>query len=141
MGACSTGSCCGWGSPCSSSAAARSAGSSRPYLGCSRGNSFSTARSSPAAGISGGSAGASSEVERKRSARGPSRMLARLRRLIRQDLLCQVAVIARGVALRIVLENGGTLHGGLGEFDRLFDPRPENEVAEVLLEDLNRLLG
>src|SRR5204863_7161324 len=88
-------------------------------------------------GASGGSSGASAPVERNRSARGPSRMLARLlRRAIRQDLLGQISVVACRAALRIVLEHAGALHRGLGELDRLADPALENEVAEVLLEDL-----
>src|SRR5579872_1901395 len=70
---------------------------------------------------SGGSAGASSAVERNRSARGPSRMLARLRRLIGQDLLRQLPVVVRGAAAGIVLEHAGSLDGGLGELDRLAD--------------------
>src|SRR5690242_10774552 len=80
-------------------------------------------------------------VERKRSARGPSLMLARLGRAIFQDLLRQVAVVVRRVPLRIVLQHAGPPDGRLGELDRLSDPRLEDQLAEVLLEDLDRLLG
>src|SRR4051812_38534732 len=69
-------------------------------------------------------------------------MLARLsRRLMCQNLLRQISVVARGVALRIVLEHARALDRGLGELDRLADPGFEDELAEVLLEDLHRLLG
>ena len=61
-----------------------SAGSSRPYRGAS-----------------GGSTGASSDVDRKRSDSGPSRMLARLlRRAMRQNLLRQLPVVVRGARSR-----------------------------------------
>ena len=58
-----------------------------------------------------------------------------------QDLLRQIAIVLGRVALRIVLEHGAPFHGRLGELDRLADPRLEDELAEVLLEDLDRLLG
>src|SRR5919106_54827 len=46
-----------------------------------------------------------SSVERKRSARGPSRMLARFLRAMGDDLLGQVAVGVRRLRLRVVLEH------------------------------------
>src|SRR5919106_1719994 len=83
-----------------------------------------------------------SSVERKRSARGPSRMLARfLLRAMSENLLGQLAVGARGLAVRVVLDDRAAANGRLGELDRLADPRLEHQVAEVLLEDLHRLLG
>src|SRR5947207_15971237 len=86
-------------------------------------------------------AGSGFEVERNRSARGPSRMLARLGRAILQDLLSQLAVVVGRVPLRIVLQDARAPDRGLGELDRLANPRLEDELAEVLLEDLHRLLG
>src|SRR6187549_13169 len=130
--------------PSCDSAAAPAGGvglGSSPAAREDEGPSSATGPAGPAPGPSGGSAGASSAVERNRSERGPSRMLARLRRLIRQNLLGQVSVVVRGAAARIVLEDAGAFHGRLGELDRLFDPRLEDEVAEVLFEDLDRLLG
>src|SRR3954447_265797 len=82
-----------------------------------------------------------SSVERNRSARGPSRMLARFLRAMGEDLLGQVAISARGLSGWVVLEDGRAADRRLGELDRLADPRLEDELAEVLLEDLHRLLG
>src|SRR6266513_3718869 len=76
-------------------------------------------------------------VARKSSASGPSRMLARFRAI--ENLLRQVSVRLRGVPGRVVLEDGRPLHRRLRVADRLLDPRLEDEVAEVLLEDLDRL--
>src|SRR6266702_3468301 len=76
-------------------------------------------------------------VARKSSASGPSRMLARFRAI--EHLLREIAVGLSGAAGRVVLEYGGPLHGRLGVADRLPDPRLEDEVAEVLLQDLERL--
>src|SRR5262249_17441833 len=82
-----------------------------------------------------------SSVERKRSARGPSRMLARLLRAMGEDLLGEVAVGARGLRLGVVLDDRGAADRRLGVLDRLTDPGLEDELAEVLLEDLHCLLG
>src|SRR3954469_23252229 len=83
-----------------------------------------------------------SSVDRKRSARGPSRMLARfLFRAMGENLLGQLAVGARGLAVGVVLDDRAAANGRLGELDRLADPRLEDQVAEVLLEDLDGLLG
>src|ERR687898_772539 len=87
------------------------------------------------------SATIASSVERNRSARGPSRMLARLLRAMGEDLLGEIAVGTGCGALRVVLEDRGATDGSLGELDRLADPRLEHQLAEVLLEDLHRLLG
>src|SRR5436190_9827529 len=76
-------------------------------------------------------------VARKSSASGPSRMLARLRAI--EHLLREVAVGLRGAAARVVFEDGGSLHRGLRVADGLLDLRVEDQVAEVLLEDLDRL--
>ena len=67
-------------------------------------------------------------------------MLARLR-AIGEDFLGQSPIGAGGLALRVVLEHGAAADGRLGELDRLADPRLEDQLAEVLLEDLHRLLG
>src|SRR3954447_14600779 len=82
-----------------------------------------------------------SSVERKRSARGPSRMLARFLRAMGENLLGKLTVGARGLAVRVVLEDGGPADRRLGELDRLADAGLEDELAEVLLQDLDRLLG
>src|SRR3954451_19127862 len=82
-----------------------------------------------------------SSVERNRSARGPSRMLARFLRAMGEDLLREVAVGTRGLSGWVVLEDRATADRRLGELDRLADPRLEDKLAEVLLEDLHRLLG
>src|SRR5206468_4208469 len=76
-------------------------------------------------------------VARNSSASGPSRMLARLRAI--EHLLRQVAVRLRRRAGRVVLEHRRSLHRRLGVADRLADAGLEDEVAEVLLEDLERL--
>src|SRR5215211_6273022 len=93
----------------------------------------------------GGSAGAAcswpSSVLRKRAASGPSRMLARLPLAIREHLLRQLAIGVSRRPCRVVLEHGHPLHRRLGEPDRLADARAEDPVPEVLLEDLDRLLG
>src|SRR5215212_10465661 len=83
----------------------------------------------------------SSSVLRKRAASGPSLMLARLPLSIPEDLLCELAVGVCGLPVRVVLEHGHALHGGLREPHRLCDARGEHLVAEVLLEELDRLLG
>ena len=43
------------------------------------------------------------------------------------------------LAVRVVLQDGHALHRRLRVADRLADPRVEDEVAEVLLQDLDRL--
>src|SRR4051812_27825184 len=80
-------------------------------------------------------------VLRNSAASGPSRMLARLWLAIRQNLLRQLAIGVGRRALRVVLEHRHPLHGGLREPDGLPDARREHPVPEVLLEDLDRLLG
>src|SRR6185295_6700555 len=62
--------------------------------------------SSSATGPVGDSSSPSSAVDRNRSERGPSRMLARLLRrlIVRQNLLRQLAVVVRGATAGIVLE-------------------------------------
>src|SRR4051794_8304556 len=82
-----------------------------------------------------------SSVLRKRSASGPSRMLARLPVAIRQDLLCQLTVGVGGLAVRVVLEYRHPLDRSLGEAHGLVDPGGEDAIPEVLLEDLDSLLG
>ena len=53
----------------------------------------------------------------------------------------EIAIGLGGHPVRVVLQDRHALHGRLGEADRLLDPRREDAVAEVLLEDLDRLLG
>src|SRR6185312_10012642 len=91
-------------------------------------------------GGSGAGAGAASSVFLKRSAKGPSRMLARLPVAMGQHLLREVAIRLRGLPGRIVLEHGHPLHGSLCETHGLADARCEHTIAEVLLQDLDRLL-
>src|SRR3954452_20054734 len=71
------------------------------------------------------------------SASGPSRMLARRRAI--EHLLRQVTVHRGGLAARVVLEDRLPLHRRLRVTHRLADLRVEHEVAEVLLQDLDRL--
>src|SRR3954469_7925164 len=82
----------------------------------------------------------SSSVLRKRAASGPSRMLARLPLAIAENLLSQLAVAVRSLAVWVVLEHGHSLHGGLCEAHRLRYARGEDPIAEVLLEQFDRLL-
>src|SRR6266545_8100293 len=97
--------------------------------------------SSPAGASSGRGAlwRCAASVARRSSASGPSRMLARFRAI--ENLLRQVAVGVRGLAARVVLQDRSALHRRLGVADRLLDPGLEHELAEVLLEDLDRLAG
>src|SRR5918996_1725046 len=76
-------------------------------------------------------------VARKSSASGPSRMLARFRAT--EHLLRQFAVCLGGGSCWIVLEDRRALHGRFGVPDRLADAGLVDEVAEALLEDLDRL--
>src|SRR5580765_734281 len=76
-------------------------------------------------------------VARKSSASGPSRMLARLRAI--EHLLRELAVRLGGGPSRIVFQDGGPLDRGLRVANGLADPGLEDEIAEVLLEDLQRL--
>src|ERR671932_762340 len=70
----------------------------------------------------------SSSVLRKSASSGPSLMLARLPLSIPEDLLCELAVGVRGLAVRVVLEHGHALHGGLREPHHLRDARGEDLV-------------
>src|SRR4051794_9865969 len=109
------------------------------------------ARSGGAAGVAGASrsgdcsAGAagtsSSSVRRNRAASGPSRMLARLPLAIGENLLREIAIGLGGHPVGIVLQDRHPLDGRFREANRLLDARGEHAVAEVLLEDLDRLLG
>src|SRR6185503_4164200 len=76
-------------------------------------------------------------VARKSSASGPSRMLARFRAI--EHLLRELAVRLGGGPGRFVFQDGGALDRGLRVANGLADPRLEDEIAEVLLEDLERL--
>src|SRR3954451_13344915 len=107
-----------------------------PPSGSSGGASCSAGSRSGAASVFRACSCAAS-VALNSSASGPSRRLARFRAI--EHLLREVAVGLRGTAGRVVLEDGGALHGRLCEADRLADARVEDELAEVLLEDLDRL--
>src|SRR4051794_17806077 len=146
--------CCGEGTGTSGRAGA--SGTSRPSDGCGTWSSGSGGAAGAAGSGSGTGAGAlaagassvtsrssvpCSSVFRKSAARGPSRMLARLPLPIPKDLLGELPIRVRGHAVRVVLEDGHALHGSLREADRLLDPRREHPVPEVLLEDLDGLLG
>src|SRR5207237_9502151 len=76
-------------------------------------------------------------VARKSSASGPSRMLARRRAI--ENLLRELAVGVCSATCWVVLEHRAALHGRLGVADRLADPRPEDEIAEILLQNLDGL--
>src|SRR5829696_852779 len=93
------------------------------------------------AGASSGSCSPSVSVLRKSAASGPSRMLARLPLPIREHLLRQLAIGVGRRAGGVVLEHRHALDGSLREPNRLPDPRAEHPIAEVLLQDLDRLLG
>src|SRR5689334_16076673 len=90
---------------------------------------------------SGASSSPSSSVLRKSAASGPSLMLARLPLSIPEDLLCELAVGIGGLTVRVVLEHGHALHRSFREPDRLGDASGKDLIAEVLLEELDRLLG
>src|SRR5581483_11432821 len=78
-------------------------------------------------------------VARKRSASGPSRILARF--LAIEHLLREVTVQRRSLALRLVGKDGRSLHGRLREPHGLADARRVDEVAEVFAQDLVGFTG
>src|SRR6202020_3396031 len=86
--------------------------------------------SSPASSVAPGAD--SSAVLRNSAESGPSRMLARLAFVIREDLLRELPVRVRGHPVGIVFENRHALDGGLREAHRLANTRCEDLVAEVL---------
>src|SRR5262249_21687246 len=98
-----------------------------------------TVSSSPSGTSCGGGAPCfcAASVARKSSASGPSRMLARLRAI--EHLLGELAIGLCGVAARVVLEDRRPLDRGLRVADGLANPGVEDEAAEVLPEDLDRL--
>src|SRR5213080_1619323 len=122
------------------------AGSARGGVGVSTSSSqVGTCSTVDSCGSSGGAAGApcscwrcAASVALKSSASGPSRMLARFRAI--EHLLCEFAVELGGIAVRLITEDGLALHGGLRISDRLANLRVEDEIAEVLLEDVDRFL-
>src|SRR5215208_5801608 len=122
---------CGVGTRRSASGAAGASGGAGSAAGsAARGAGASTGGSRP-----------SVSVLRKSAASGPSRMLARLPLPIREHLLRQLAIGVGRRAGGVVLEHRHALHRGLREPNRLPDARAEHAVAEVLLQDLYRLLG
>src|SRR5919199_905713 len=82
----------------------------------------------------------SSSVLRNSAARGPSRMLARLPLAILEDLSGEFSVGICRLPIWVVLEHGHSLDRRLGEAHGLRDPRGEDPVPEVLLEELDGLL-
>src|SRR4029453_8155987 len=98
-------------------------------------------RSLPASSRAWSAASAASSVFRKRSASGPSLMLARLPLAMGENLLREIAIGLGGHPVRIVLEHRHAFHRSFREADGLLDARGEDAVPEVLLEDLDRLLG
>src|SRR3954467_1325823 len=123
-----------WGSSRGGAAGCRSDGCGTPVSRGCGGGVYSL-------GSSGFSSSAFS-VLLNRAASGPSRMLARLLGpAMGENLLREIAIGLGGDAVRVVLENGHPLHGGLREADGLADARGEDPVAEVLLHDLDRTLG
>src|SRR5215210_5453982 len=78
-------------------------------------------------------------VARNSSASGPSRMLARFRAI--EHLLRELPVRRCGVPRRVVLEHRAAFDRRLGVTNGLLDARLEDELAEVLLQDLDRLAG
>src|SRR5438477_12228627 len=77
-------------------------------------------------------------VALKSSASGPSRMLARFRAI--EHLLRKLSVEVGRVAFRVVAEHGLSFHGRLGVANGLADLRVEDEIAEVLLQDVDSFL-
>src|SRR6059036_3991178 len=136
----------GSGDTTAAGGAGSGAGSARGGVGVSTSSSqVGTCSTVDSCGSSGGAAGApcscwrcAASVALKSSARGPSRMLARLRAI--EHLLGEVAVQLRGIAARLVAQHRLALHGSLRVPDRLADLRLEDEIAEVLLEDVDRFL-
>src|SRR6185437_4163885 len=93
-----------------------------------------------AASSAGGCATVSCEpsVWRKRSASGPSRMLA-LRLLTLEHLLGERPIGLGCLPLGFVEEHRLALDRRLSVANRLADPGLAHQIAEVLLEDLDRL--
>src|SRR5947199_153884 len=104
----------------------RSSGSFSAASGCTAGGGWPSAWRCAAS------------VARKSSASGPSRMLARRRAI--EHLLGEVAVHARSLPVRVVLQDRLSLHGRLCIPHSLADLRVQHEVAEVLAQDLDRFL-
>src|SRR6266566_7846249 len=142
----------GTGSRCRGSAAGSGSGSGSgtaatraSSCACANPGTCSTVSSCGSSAAGGGTVSGSpfsacfcaASVARKSSARGPSRMLARRRAI--ENLLCEIAVGLCGATCGVVLEHRAALHGRLGIADRLANPGPEDEVAEVLFQDLDSL--
>src|SRR2546427_2779395 len=121
-------------------------GSGRGGAGVSTSSSqVGTCSTVDSCGSSGGASAApcscwrcAASVALKSSASGPSRMLARFRAI--EHLLREFAVQLGSVALRVVAEHRLALHRSLRVTDRLANHRLEDEIAEVLLEDVDRFL-
>src|ERR1700693_4620124 len=136
----------GVGSGTGSGSDASGTGSGRGGAGVSTSSSHvGTCSTVDSCGSSTGALGApcscwrcAASVALKSSASGPSRMLARLRAI--EHLLREITVQLRGGAAWLVAPHGLHLHGSLGIPDRLADLRLEDEIAEVLLEDVDRFL-
>src|SRR6476469_10373483 len=130
----------GTGSGCEGSGTGSGRGGAGVSISSSQVGTCSTVDScGSSAGASAGSAcRCAASVALKSSASGPSRMLARFRAI--EHLLREVAVQLCGVAARVITQHGLALHGRLRVPDRLADLRLEDEVAKVLLEDVDRFL-
>src|SRR3989454_2691837 len=126
----------------SGSGAGSGCGSGRGGAGVSISSSqLGTCSTVDSCGSSGGGAPSCSawrcaaSVALKSSARGPSRMLARLRAI--EHLLREVAIQLGGIAARVVAQHRLSFHRGLRIANRLADPCLVHQVAEVLLEDVD----
>src|SRR5256714_2561103 len=129
----------------SASSCARAAAGVRGGLRAGCGSSRSSAPVADGEACSGasgfGDSSSPSSVLRNSAASGPSRMLARLAPATLEHLLGKLPVGLGSEAVGLVAEHRHALHGSLGEADCLADPRGEHPVAEVLLENLDGLLG
>src|SRR6476620_9186974 len=129
----------GTGSGCEGSGTGSGRGGAGVSISSSQVGTCSTVDSCGSSG--GASAGSccrcAASVALKSSASGPSRMLARFRAI--EHLLREVAVQLGGVAAGVVAEHRLALHGCLGIAHGLANPGLEDEVAEVILEDVDGL--
>src|SRR5437016_4060794 len=133
-----SGSGSGAGSGCGSGRGGAGVSTSSSQVGtCSTVDSCGSSAGAGASATSRSCWRCAASVALKSSASGPSRMLARFRAI--EHLLCEVAVELGGFTGRVVREHRLSLHGRLGIADRLADQCPEDELAEILLEDLDGL--
>src|SRR3954468_21913346 len=105
---------------------------------CSTVDSCGSSGGGASAGVPSSCWRCAASVALKSSARGPSRMLARFRAI--EHLLRELPIEIGCVAGRGVGEHRLPLHGCFGVAHRLANLGLEHEVAEVLLEDVDRFL-